>query len=394
MTNNKSLLAGIQGKKRRERISNTNLLLTITICTFVGMYLFAMFVWGEGWLKPQQFLNLFNNNSFLIVISCGLTMVMIAGGIDISVGGITALVTMVCVVYLNGYAGKPVTEADLALANQGNVIGSLGLALGIGLAFGLIQGFLISYLEIQPFIITLAGMQFAIGMITVVSKEPSTAANEAFLALKNFRIEIPGIGYYAKNGNYIPATIEPGVIAAIVVVLAVFVILKWTRFGRNLYAVGGNSQSALMLGINVKRTKFFAYLLCGLLSGIGGYVYLMHTGAGNASNAGQAEMKAIAAAIIGGTLLTGGIGNVIGTLFGVLSLLTITSIVVDSGLNQAWWQSITTGLMLTCFILLQSLVLRFREKRGFGKRMTLKKKRNGKDIEPGKDIIPGKGLTT
>jgi galactofuranose transport system permease protein len=389
MTNNKVLLAGIQGKKRRERISNTNLLLTITICTFVGMYLFAMLVWGEGWLKPQQFLNLFNNNSFLIVISCGLTMVMIAGGIDISVGGITALVTMICVVYLNGYAGKPVTEDDLALVNQGNVIVSLVLALGIGLAFGLIQGFLISYLEIQPFIITLAGMQFAIGMITVVSKEPSTAANQAFLALKNFRIEIPGIGYNVeKTGKYIPATIEPGVIAAIVVVLAVFVILKWTRFGRNLYAVGGNSQSALMLGINVKRTKFFAYLLCGLLSGIGGYVYLMHTGAGNATNATAAEMKAIAAAIIGGTLLTGGIGNVIGTLFGVLSLLTITSIVVDSGLNQAWWQSITTGLMLTFFILLQSVVLAFREKRGFRKRI------KSKEITPGKDIVPGKDLAS
>ena len=116
---------------------------------------------------------------------------------------------------------------------------------------------------------------------------------------------IPGIGSYGKTGNFIPARVELGVVIAICVVLLVFVMLKWSRFGRNLYAVGGNSQSALMLGINVKRTRFFSYLLCGILSGIGGYVYLLHTGAGNASNASAAEMQAIAAAIIGGTLLTG-----------------------------------------------------------------------------------------
>jgi ribose/xylose/arabinose/galactoside ABC-type transport system permease subunit len=350
MTSNKGF-AGLPGKKRRERISNTNLLLTITICTFVCMYVIAMLVWGGGFLNPQQFLDIFNNNAFLIVISCGLTIVMIAGGIDISVGGITALVTMACVVYLDDHGGS--------------VTGSVGLALGIGIAFGLIQGTLISYLEIQPFIVTLAGMFFAKGMTTIVSAAPRTAAHEAFVALKEFRIEIPGIGSYGKTGNFIPAKIELGVIVAIAIVLAVLVILKWTRFGRNLYAVGGNSQSALMLGINVKRTKFYSYLLCGLLSGIGCYVYLLHTGAGNASNATAAEMQAIASAIIGGTLLTGGVGNVIGTLFGVLSLKTFSNIVVASGLREPYWQSITTGLMLCFFILIQSVVLALRDKGGF-----------------------------
>ena len=351
MTSDRGSFAGIPGRKRRERISNTNLLLTITVCTFFGMYLLAMLVWRGGFLNPQQFLDIFNNNAFLIVISCGLTIVMIAGGIDISVGGITALVTMACVVYLDDQSGS--------------VIGSVGLALGMGIAFGLIQGTLISYLEIQPFIVTLAGMFFAKGMTTIVSAVPRTAVNEAFVALKQFRVVIPGIGSYGKTGNFIPAKIELGVIVAIAIVLAIFVILKWTRFGRNLYAVGGNSQSALMLGINVKRTKFYSYLLCGLLSGIGGYVYLMHTGAGNASNATAAEMQAIAAAIIGGTLLTGGVGNVIGTLFGVLSLKTISNIVIASGLREPYWQSITTGLMLCFFILLQSVVLTLRDKGGF-----------------------------
>ncbi len=350
MTSNNGLVAEKRDKKRREPISNTNLLLTITICTFICMYVLAMLIWGGGFLNPQQFLDIFNNNSFLIVIACGVTLVMIAGGIDISVGGITALVTMACVVYLDDHGGS--------------VIGSVGLALGIGIAFGLVQGTLISYLEIQPFIVTLAGMFFAKGMTTIVSATPRTAAHEAFVALKESRIIIPGIGSYGKSGNFIPAKIEIGVVVAILIVIAVFAMLRWTRFGRNLYAVGGNRQSALMLGINVKRTSFYAYLVSGLLSGIGGYVYLLHTGAGNASNATTAEMQAIASAIIGGTLLTGGVGNIVGTLFGVLTLKTISNIVVASGLREPYWQSITTGLMLCFFIIIQSVILEIRNRGG------------------------------
>jgi ribose/xylose/arabinose/galactoside ABC-type transport system permease subunit len=344
MKKNNSLL-------RREPISNTNLLMTITVCTFICMYVIAMIAWGGGFLNPQQFLDLFNNNAYLLIIACGLTMVMISGGIDISGGGITALVTMVCVVYLEDHGGT--------------VLGSLFIALGIGLAFGLVHGILVSYLEIQPFIVTLAGMFFARGMITIVSIAPRTAAHEAFLKLKQARITLPGIGYYGKTGNFIPAQIEPGVLVAITIVLVIAVILKWTRFGRNLYAVGGSSHSALTLGINVKRTKFYAYLFAGLLSGISGYVYLLHTGAGDAANAAQAEMQAIASNIIGGTLLTGGVGNVIGTLFGMLSLKTITNIVSASGLTKPYYQSITTGLMLCFFILLQSVILAIREKGHF-----------------------------
>ncbi len=355
MKNDRGLFTGVSEKKRREPISNTNLLMTITVITFIGMYVLAMFVWGGGFLNPQQFLDLFNNNAFLLVVACGLTVVMISGGIDISGGGVTALVTMACVVYLEDRGGS--------------VIGSLCLALGIGIMFGLVHGILISYLDIQPFIVTLAGMFFARGMVTIVSIAPRTATHEVFNQLKQFRITIPGIGYYGKAGNFIPAQIEPGVIVAIVILLAVAIMLKWTRFGRNLYAVGGNKHSALMLGINVKRTKFFAYLLAGVLSGIGGYVYLLHTGAGDAANATQAEMQAIASNIIGGTLLTGGVGNVIGTLFGMLSLKTITNIVIASGLTKPYYQSITTGLMLCFFILLQSVILAVRGKDGFKLRL-------------------------
>ncbi len=351
----KSLLnisSGRTGKKSGEPVSNTALLLTITICGFVAMYVIAMIVWGGGFLNPQQFFDIFNNNAYLIIVSCGLTVVMITAGIDISVGGMIALVTMTCVVVLEDHGGS--------------VAGSMVLALGMGLGIGLIQGFLISYLEIQPFIVTLGGMFFAKGLTTIISKTPRTVTNETFLALKNFRIVIPGIGTYGKTGNFIPARIEPGVLVALGIVFAVWAILKWSRFGRNLYAVGGNSESALMLGINVKRTKFFAYVLSGVFAGIGGYVYLMHTGAGNAANATQAEIQAIASSIIGGTLLTGGVGSVIGTLFGVLSLKTISNIVIASGLREPYWQSITTGLMLCFFILLQSVILTLRKKRGKG----------------------------
>ncbi len=339
----------IKPKKDKLPLSNTTLLLTITICSFVVMYLLAMIIWGGGFLNPQQFLDIFNNNSYLIVISCGLTIVMITGGIDISVGGTIALITMSSVVYMQKY--------------NGGVLSAVLISLGIGLAMGIVQGGLVSYLKIQPFIVTLAGMFFTRGMTTIVSKEPVTAKNEVFLALKETYLNIPGVGRYAKNGTFIPAYIEIGVVIAIVVVLLLWVTLKWTRFGRNLYAVGGNSESALMLGINVQKTQFFAYVLCGLLAGISGFIYLLHTGAGNASNATQAEMQAIASSIIGGTLLSGGVGSVIGTLFGVMSLKTISNIVVASGLREPYWQSITTGLMLCFFILLQSIILASRKKK-------------------------------
>ena len=345
-----NIFTNLFGKKEnRQPLSNTALLLTITICTFVGMYLLAMLIWGGGFLNPQQFLDLFNNNAYLIVAACGLTIVMITGGIDISVGGSISLITMVCVVVMEDH--------------NGGILSSILLSLGIGLAMGLIQGYLVSYLKIQPFIVTLAGMFFTRGMTTIVSKVPRSASNELFTDLMDFEIDVPFLGHYARNGNWIPSYIEVGVVIALLVVLILWAVLKWTRFGRNLYAVGGNNESALMLGINVRRTQFYAYILCGLLAGIAGFCYLLHTGAGNSSNATAAEMQAIASSIIGGTLLSGGVGSVVGTLFGVMSLKTINNIVVASGLREPYWQSITTGLMLAFFILLQSVILSQRKKK-------------------------------
>lgn len=334
--------------KKIKNMSDTNLLLSITIIVFFLMYIGAIIFQGKGFLKPQTFFNILNANAGLIILSCGLSIVMITGSIDISVGGVTALVSMCCAVYLD-YKG-------------GNVFVSMLIALGIGLAFGVIQGFLIAYLDIQPFIVTLAGMFFARGMTTIVNTNPFNVANEEFVGLKETRINVPGMGSYNKLGDYVNAYVEIGVIVAVLVVIVLFLILRWTRLGRSFYAVGGNPQSALMLGINVKRTRFLAHVICGVLAGIGGYVYFMHVGSGAATNAQGAEMNAIASSIIGGTMLTGGVGNIIGTFFGVLSLSTIQNIVSSAGLDQAWWTGITIAAMLCLFLVVQSVVMARKKK--------------------------------
>ncbi|MBD5453638.1 MAG: sugar ABC transporter permease YjfF, partial [Lachnospiraceae bacterium] len=220
-----------------------------------------------------------------------------------------------------------------------------------------VQGFLIAYLEIEPFIVTLAGMFFARGMTTIVNTDPFNVQNESFVALKGTRIIVPGMGSVNKLGNYVNAYIEIGVVVALVIVAILFCMLKWTKLGRQFYAVGGNAQSAMMLGINVKRTKFLAHLFCGLLAGIGGFVYFMHAGSGSPSHATGAEMNAIASSIIGGTMLTGGVGNIFGTFIGVLSLSTIQNIVSSAGLDEAWWTGITIAAMLCLFLIVQSVVM-------------------------------------
>ena len=334
----------LSSKKGLRGLSDTNLLLIITIVVFVFMYVMAVIFLGSGFLKPQNFFNILNENASLIILSCGMSLVMITGGIDISVGQVTALVCMSCAVFLD--------------MKGGNVVTSMCLAVAIGLAFGLVQGYLVAYLEIQPFIVSLAGLFFAKGMTTIANANPFNVEHKEFVAMRSTRIEIPFMGSVNKKGMYIPAYIEIGVVVALVVVILLFCLLRWTRLGRNFYAVGGNAQSARLLGINVKRTKFMAHLLCSILAGIGGYVYFMHVGSGSPSHADGAEMNAIASSIIGGTLLTGGVGNIVGTFFGVLSLSTIKNIVSSLGLDEAWWTNITVAFMLCLFLLIQSLVLR------------------------------------
>ena len=333
---------------RIQDMTDTNLLLAITIIVFFLMYIGAMVFQGKGFLKAQTFFNILNANASLIITACGMSLVMITGGIDISVGGVAALVSMCCAVYLD-FKG-------------GNVFGAVLISLGIGLAFGIVQGLLVAYLDIQPFIVSLAGMFFARGMTTIVNTAPFNVANEEFIAVKETRINVPGFGTVNKLGKYVPAYVEIGVIVALLVVIILFCLLRWSRLGRSFYAVGGNSQSALMLGINVRRTRFLSHLICSLLAGIGGFVYFLHVGSGSASHAMGMEMNAIASSIIGGTMLTGGVGNIIGTFFGVLSLSTIQNIVSSAGLDQAWWTGITIAAMLCIFLIVQSVVMARKKK--------------------------------
>lgn len=324
-------------------LSDTHLLLVITITIFIAMYLCAVVFLGAGFKKPQTFFNMLNENASLIVLSCGLSLVMITGGIDISVGMLTALVCMSCAVNLD-FQGGTISSAVM-------------IALLIGVGFGLVQGFLVAYLDIQPFIVTLAGMFFAKGMTTIVNSTQFNVQNESFVKLMETRIYVPGMGSLNKLGKYIPAYVEPGVIIALLVVIVLFLALRWTALGRSFYAVGGNQQSANMLGINVRRTKFLAHFICSMLAAVGGFVYFLHVGSGSPSHASGAEMNAIASSIIGGTMLSGGVGNIAGTLFGVMSLATIKNIVSSLGLDEAWWTNITVAFMICLFLLIQSIVL-------------------------------------
>lgn len=326
-----------------DKMNDTSLLLTITIVIFVLMYLGAILFQGGGFTKPQMFFNILNANAALIITATGMSIVMISGGIDISVGGVVALVSMSCAVFID--------------QKGGSIIGSVFLALFIGIAYGLVQGFLVAYLDIQPFIVSLAGMFFARGMTTIVNTAPFNVASPEFVALKDTRINVPFLGSVNKKGIYVPAYVEIGVIVALIIMVILFIVLRWTKLGRSFYAVGGNKQSALMMGINVRRTKFLSHLICSTLAGIGGYVYFLHVGSGSASHAMGMEMNAIASSIIGGTMLTGGVGNIIGTLFGVLSLSTIQNIVASAGLDEAWWTGITIAAMLCIFLLIQSVVM-------------------------------------
>ena len=348
LKNKKNSADSVKKTGKIRNMTDTNLLLTITIVIFFAMYIGAIVFQGKGFLKPQTFFNILNANAALIIAACGMSIVMIAGGIDISVGGVAALVSMCCAVYLDFH--------------EGSVIGAIAISVAIGIVFGLVQGYLVAYLEIQPFIVTLAGMFFARGMTTIVNSTPFNVENEAFVAMKNTRIVVPYMGSVNKLGKYVDAYIQIGVVVALLVVLIFFCVLRWTKLGRAFYAVGGNAQSALMLGIDVKKTKFLSHLICSTLAGIGGFVYFLYVGSGSPSHASGMEMNAIASSIIGGTMLTGGVGNLVGTFFGVLSLATIQNIVSSAGLDQAWWTGITIAAMLCLFLIIQSVVMARKKK--------------------------------
>ena len=162
-------------------------------------------------------------------------------------------------------------------------------------------------------------------------------------------------GSYSGKGKFHPAYIYPTVVIALVVVLLIILMMKYTKFGRAIYAIGGNSSSALMMGINVRRVKFLTYLLDGFLAGLGGFLFCLNSCSGFVEQAKGLEMDAISASVIGGTLLSGGVGLPIGTLFGVLIKGTIASLITTQGTLSSWWVRIVLSALLMFFIVLQAI---------------------------------------
>lgn len=153
------------------------------------------------------------------------------------------------------------------------------------------------------------------------------------------------------------------VIIALLVLVATFLILRYTRFGRSLYAVGGNQQSAALMGLDVRRTRFNAHIFCSVLTSIGAICYVLNTMCGTTRQALGLEMDAISSAVIGGTLLTGGVGNVFGSFFGVLINGTISSLVKTNGKLSSSWPNVVTALLLCFFIVLQAIFAKVKARR-------------------------------
>ena len=285
------------------KINGNSFLLMVTVLLFIVMYAAGMVIFADkGFAKPQMFLNLFISNAGLLVIAMGQTIVMITGGIDISVGSVTALVCMLCAYDME----KKGMSAYMAVA----------IALLIGLLFGIVQGFLVSYLEIQPFIVSLAGMFFGRGMTSIISTDMISIKNKTFLAWANYKIYLP-IGSYSRRGKFIPAYIYPTVIIAILI---------------------------------------FIVVLDGLLAGCGGFLFCLNSCSGFVEQAKGLEMDAISASVIGGTLLSGGVGTPFGTVFGVLIKGTISSLITTQGTLSSWWVRIALSALLCFFIVLQSII--------------------------------------
>ena len=194
------------------------------------------------------------------------------------------------------------------------------------------------------------------GLTAIISSEQiAIKANAAFLKLANANINILIGSTVNKRGVRMYPFIHPNVVIALIAVVVVWYVLKYTRFGRNLFAVGGSEQSALLMGINVKRTKFIAYVVDGFLASLAGVVFCLNTTSGFVEQARGFEMEAIASAVIGGTMLTGGVGTVVGTFFGVLIKATIETLIRCQGTLSSWWNKIVLSVILCFFIVLQSV---------------------------------------
>jgi ribose/xylose/arabinose/galactoside ABC-type transport system permease subunit len=315
---------------RRHRL----LPLAVTVALFALLYGAGAYHF-DGFFSLQVFLNFFIDNAFLAITAIGMTFVILSGGIDLSVGSVIALATMVSAALVEHRGWSPAVVIPLVLA--------------MGSAIGLIMGLVIQYFQVQPFIATLAGMFLARGLCYLISIDSITIENAFYTDLAAFRIPLP-----------FETSITVNVVVALVVLAAAIYLAHYTRFGRTVYAIGGNEQSALLMGLPVARTKVLVYTFNGLCSALAGVVFTFYMLSGYGLHAQGMELDAIAAVVIGGTLLTGGSGYVAGTLFGVLIYGTIQTIISFQGDLSSWWTKIVIGLLLLAFCLLQRAFARTR----------------------------------
>ncbi|ORC34309.1 sugar ABC transporter permease YjfF [Marispirochaeta aestuarii] len=339
------------GNYIKEKMAGTGFLLFITIIMFLIMYAGGVMVYSaQGFGNMQTFMNMLIDNAGLIIAAAGMTAVVITGGIDISVGSVIGLVCMM-LAYMMQVMGM-------------NAYASIAVVLLFGLVFGTVQGWLIAYMRLQPFIVTLAGLFFCRGLTAVISVDQiAITDNETFLNMATRNIYLFFGATVNKRGIKLFPFVHPSVIIALCALVVVWYIVKYTKFGRSLFAIGGNERSALLMGVNVRRTKMLAYILNGFLASLAGFVFCLNTTSGFVEQARGFEIEVIASTVIGGTLLSGGVGTVIGSFFGVLIKAVIETYIRCNGTLSSWWNKIVLSALLCFFIVLQSVFAAIRRKR-------------------------------
>ncbi|TFC61754.1 sugar ABC transporter permease [Cryobacterium sp. TMB1-7] len=312
-----------------------------TLPTLAAVAIFiAMLIYGEvAYGRIVQFStisNLLINNAYLIILAVGLTFVILTGGIDLSVGAVIAISSLVGVM----------------LANAGwNPLIVIVVMILIGSVFGVASGVLIQYFNVQPFIATLAMMFLARGLASILSTTPQRLDDDSVIRSLSTQWKV----YDGPKIDDLVTT--PNVLIAALVVIVAFFMLHRTRFGRTVYAIGGSEQSALLMGLPVVRTKLLIYVISGTLAGLAAVVYTSKLGiAQNITGVGW-ELDAIAAVIIGGTLLTGGAGFVLGSVIGALVLGLMNVLITRDGGIPPEATTIITGGILLAFVLLQRFVV-------------------------------------
>jgi len=305
----------------------------------IGAYLFV------GMRNPQVFFNLFRNSAHLLISGIGMTFVILTGGIDLSVSGVVALTTV---------------STAVLLREGWNPWLVILLMLMMGMSLGAIMGSFIVKLKVQPFIATLAGMWFARGMCFFISDNAVQIDNRLFHILGKTKILIPGLTEFAESqGNPAPF-ISIFVVVAFSLLMVAIYIAQYTRFGRTVYAIGGNEgrneQSARLMGLPVDRTKLLVYTFNGFCSALAGLGFALFVESGHGLYAPGFELDVIASVVMGGTMLTGGAGYVVGTLFGAL-VFSVTQVLIQFiGSLSSWWTRIVIGVLTLIFIGVQTLL--------------------------------------